>query len=919
MSKDIYRFLEKKRDNDLEEEENRLFDRERIIALYSEDKRIIFKVKSFENFFRVIEILNLPYFYCQKGKVFFSYDKNIQYFWKNKKNKIIYESQNTLIFNKESFFGFHKNIKPNKIELNFYIDFCSPYYYFTEDENEKFFNTLNEDIINELKETRHFDEKKIIRLFGPKKNGKSSLIYYYFGTRHYIPLREMKDTDNLNNDDEEEINIKTNKNINLTEDDDKSNKSDNDDINLCDSKYFISQKYDNNLIKQSLESDDNIPLLDETMSESLTYINANESILKLIKKKAKAHTKLIFLEKEFKITENDSLGFLRSCYLNNDFYNSKKFTDEGKMKTLNYEFEGLFKSYRVYKLFITQFNDFFAGSVDIIQIGEFILNFMRKYNRNNNRYYIVLDSISYDLLDELKCFENKARSDKNCFIIELFKNENIQNLFYDNILEQKNESDELALYLSSYSNLNLVDDINNDDKTFLISYFGQNLFYYQKYKKWKTENNNRDNKDFLTEIIKETEKELLKDFTNEEEGKAFFRFIALNVLYKNNIEIKIIKKLNLDYFFIEKRKNKYKLTTLPFIKLILENYCHSPINSILHTEFFLKSDEYIRGGIIEDISKQEIKKIFKNNLKNNNDYQEVDLHRLLDNEIFSFYDEKTITKILDKKNSFQEIKKKYKEQNLKLKDKVTVFNLYQNAKHYDMGILYYGVLFLIQSTINKNLGKIEELIEFNSININYIVNKIMNLTGEKNIITNVYCYFVIVNMELIYECNISPVIQEIISKNNKNNASMIKSINNSKFGILYLGKDGKIYNNNNELITNIKIPDNKYELYTVFSKDIDEFNKNFNKKKDKIMSDLKNAKNLPNFIEKNKIDFYSQYYPKMEKQNKIIYYYEYPKYNESFFEIKNKYYDQNFNKISDRNLFIIEHKSDRKIIMLFNY
>ena len=149
-----------------------------------------------------------------------------------------------------------------------------------------------------------------------------------------------------------------------------------------------------------------------------------------------------------------------------------------------------------------------------------------------------------------------------------------------------------------------------------------------------------------------------------------------------------------------------------------------------------------------------------------------------------------------------------------------------------MGILYYGDLFLIQSTINKNFGKSEEIIEFNSININYIVNKIMNLTDEKNIITNVYCYFVIVKMELIYERNKSPVIQEIISKNKKNNASMIKTINNSKFGVLYLSKDGKIFiNNNNELITNIKRPDNKYELFKVISKDIDEFNTNFNKKK----------------------------------------------------------------------------------------
>ena len=59
-------------------------------------------------------------------------------------------------------------------------------------------------------------------------------------------------------------------------------------------------------------------------------------------------------------------------------------------------------------------------------------------------------------------------------------------------------------------------------------------------------------------------------------------------------------------------------------------------------------------------------------------------------------------------------------------------------------------------------------------------------------------------------------------------------------------------------------------------------------KKNKILRDFKIAKNLPNFIETNTLDFYSIYFPKMEKPNKIIYYYEYPKLNESFFEVNNK-------------------------------
>lgn len=930
--KGIKNLLNRKRE--LSSDEEKSSDRERIIAIYCEKNRIIFKVKSFYHFFRVIEVLNMPYFFINGEKIYFNYDENAKFFWNNKKNKILYESELEMFVDKESFYGFHRNIKPKNKNLNLYYDFCSPYYYFSDEIEQTFINTLNETVINELKDTRYFNDKKIIRFFGPKKNGKSTLVYYYFGIRKYISLKEMNEIDNISEEYKDEINKKDsiikdnndeiiNQNSNIIYKSNITNSIDLDENKknefLLNPQFFKLQNYDNISFKQKLEACDDIPNLDDNIIESLKDFGSDLSVEEFLKNKYNRDFKQIILQKEFKISSNDIIGFFRSCYLNNNFLKNNTIPDEVKIQTLLYEFEGLFKSYRIYKLFVAQFTDFYTSYKNIIEIGEFIFKFMKKYNKKI-RYFLIFDSISFDLVDELKIFESIARKDENCFIIELFQNEKMQNIFYDNNIEKKIDEDVLTIYLETYSNYDLVNDLSNEENTFLIENFGQNLFYYQEYKKWKKENINKNKTDFLTIIITETKKELLKDFVNDEEGKAFYRYIYLNILYQNDIEEKIIKKLNLDFFFVTKKENNFKLSALPFVKLILKDFLKVPINILLRTDFFIKSEEYIKGGIIEDIAKQEIKNIFKNNINNKNDYQEVDIHRLLDNEIFTFYDEKTLTNILSKKKKYQEIKKKYKKQNLKFKDKVTIFNLYQNAKHYDLCILYYGKLLLFQFTINKKKGNIDELINFKLIDLNYIVHKIMDLTDEKDIIDKIYCYFVIAKMDLILEnVSITPEIQKLLVKNEKDNERMIKSIKISNFDFLYLGREGKIYDKKNKLITKFKTPEKKYELYKNLFLNIYAIKTNLILKKIKIKDKLKNSINLPYFIKRETIEFYSFYYPKIEQPSNLITYFEYPKHKISFFKINNEFYDSNLNKSNDKNNVIFSHKSDIRNIMMFKY
>ena len=487
--------------------------------------------------------------------------------------------------------------------------------------------------------------------------------------RRYIPIEEMKEIENIINkddgndnnddndddDDDKDDNMNINKNSKIINLDEKEEIDNNNIFNNND--YFKFQIYNNDLKYEKLDSNDDIPYLDVNLEKSLKafVINKKGDYLK----KANKHTKSNIFKSEFITTENDIIGFFRSCYLNNDFLKNKKWPEDFILKTLFYEFQGLFKSYRVYKLFISQFTEVLAFPNNIIEIGNFILQFMKKYNKYGIRYFLIFDSISQDLLEDLKIFEKDAKNDNNCFIIELFKNDKINNFFEENVIHEKIEKNILILYSQYFSCLDLIEDVKLSEKDFLNDNFGESLYYYQRYKDWKKKKyNNIDYNDFLLETKSEIENDLSKVFVDNEEAKAFYKYIYLNITYNNEVEEKIIKNLNLDYFFIEKKDGKLKLKTFPFIKDIVMDISKEKIASLLNTQFFIKCDDYIKGGIIEDIAKEEIKNIFKMNAKNKNDFQEVDIHRLLDNEIYTLYTPEIVKLILKKKKKLSKNKRK---------------------------------------------------------------------------------------------------------------------------------------------------------------------------------------------------------------------------------------------------------------------
>ena len=118
-------------------------------------------------------------------------------------------------------------------------------------------------------------------------------------------------------------------------------------------------------------------------------------------------------------------------------------------------------------------------------------------------------------------------------------------------------------------------------------------------------------------------------------------------------------------------------------------------------------------------------------------------------------------------------------------------------------------MLLFQVTINKKNILINEIINFLSIDINYIVKKIEDLTNEKNIINEIYCFFVLANMDSIYQNNRDNSLRRLILDNIKNNERMEKLIKNTEFGLLFLGKNGKIYDEEMNLLSEGIIPEKK--------------------------------------------------------------------------------------------------------------
>lgn len=912
-------YLMKKRKKELEEEyEEKDSDRERIICIYRQNSRLIIHIKKKSDFFYIIKNLNMPYFYQDGKKIYFNFDKNVSYFWSKRENKILYESSIKMIVSKDSFFAFHKNHKPAK--MKYYSDFGCPYYYFSEDENENFINNLDEEVINELKETRDSDEYKIIKLYGPKKNSKSTIVYYYFSMRRYIPLNEMNYIEDIDN--EKDFNSNDPQYIKMADNPNKKDKVDIIDLLVKESdnklkkglnKYYISEIYDK-IIKreENLELNYEIPFIKEEKCDELNIFSKHDEFNK---NNYKNYKNKIF-KKEFYFTENDTIGFFRSCYLSHKYLQNKDFSDIDKIETLHYEFSGLFKSYRVYKLFIAKFDDFFNKNKNIIDIGEFILDFMQTYKDNDIRFFIIFDDITKELIKQLESFENKVKSDKNCYLIEIFSNNETNEIFYKEVINSENDEKVQVIYKKNYGKFNDFSNINKSDIEFLVKYFEDNIYYCKEFIKWKKNNSKIDNNIFLNIITDEVKKELFQGFSFEDEAKVFYRYILSHVLNKKIENEKIIQKINLDYFFLNKRKNKYELQALPFIENILKNIVYSPLKNILFENYFIDLEEYIKGGILEDIIKDQLREIFFNKAKNKSDFQEINIKRLIDNEIYTYYDKNTIKTILECKKSFKSLKSKINLEKLKFKKKITILNCIQNAKHYDFGIIYNNILFLFQISINKNEENLLELFEYLYLDIFYIINKLEILTDEMDIIDKIYVYLANIDMEAFLENNKNEKIMQYIQQNKNNNERMKSFVGKTQIAPIYLSTNFEFIDSNSKKVDFCSLNENFLYIQTKVNSINYLLETSINQTK--YLNLLKRSNKLESFIDKNSIQFYSLDYPKLIMPKNYILYVEFPALEKAFIKIKNRYYDTNLNLL--KNIYDFNNiKQEPHRIFIYSY
>ena len=81
---------------------------------------------------------------------------------------------------------------------------------------------------------------------------------------------------------------------------------------------------------------------------------------------------------------------------------------------------------------------------------------------------------------------------------------------------------------------------------------------------------------------------------------------------------------------------------------------------------------------------------------------------------------------------------------------------------------------------------------------------------------------------------------------------------------------------------------------------------------------MKHSINLPEYIKKDSIEFFSFFYPKINMPPNFILYIEISDLEISIFKINKNYYDLDFNKLS-LNIDVEKPTSNPKLIMIYSY
>ncbi len=845
------------------EKKSDYYPRNRVIAIYKSNKRVLIYFKNKNEFSNYIQSLYFPYFYNNNLEpIFLQYSYSVKLFWDKIDYKIIYETPRSEDYlTQKTFQNFHRQIKEEKIKN--YVNFCDVYEaYFKK--NDKFYNNFNQTLIDNLKELR-YDYKKIIRFFGPLGCGKSTLIYYFFALKRFVPLEESDFINDLN-EDEENNNI-----YNLRQE--------------IRNKNEIVELYNNNLKKDILKVNENIPLFNYQLYQYLKQLKENDDDDDNLKYSEELDSDSNTLyEKEFKYTKHDVVNSMRHIYINLDFF--LNINDSNYLRYIRkYELQGLFKRYSVFSYCFNSLNSHNIDPKDIFSFVKFIINFMKEINKKI-RYFIIIDQINISQLNEIKELENIVKEDNNCRIIEIFKNNNIGDFLYENLINDKeNTFHNLLMYGLSYTQINYSKiysiPIQNEDYKEL---FGENIMYYNQFI------NYNNNKIVLIENIKNTIKQKMLDCLPIKKISSVIYNILLKYLDEYSDNTELIKYVNFDYFLIDLNvsKDKFQLKLVsPILKDIIDELSKIESKDILLTDFFLTTEEFVKGDIVEKTFNEILANMLFSKYKEK--FQTIFINRIVENKVTDLYSMKQIRKLLTKKYIYQEIKNKYK--NYKLENKCTLFNQKKNAKHYDSYCKIFKKLGIFQTTINKTKQSIKELISFHVIDTNFIIKKLKDFSLDCDI-TELYSFLVLLDMNELKDNN---KYNQLIQKNQKNNEKMIKIIQNSNFNYIYLTLKGELLDKNKNHIKDIEdifLP--KYNTYDIYKASYQLELVNNQNLISKFLILLNKSKKIKAIFEDKQIVFYKKYYDGMILDNEnYIYVVIYPNFNDedNYIKINDCYYD----------------------------
>ena len=133
------------------------------------------------------------------------------------------------------------------------------------------------------------------------------------------------------------------------------------------------------------------------------------------------------------------------------------------------------------------------------------------------------------------------------------------------------------------------------------------------------------------------------------------------------------------FFFIklDKSKKKFQIKVIfPILKNIIYVICKIETKTIFKDWFFLSSEEYIKGDIIEKTFNEILENILSRKYREK--FQSILINRILENKITDFYSMKQAKDMLKRKYLYQEIKTKYKNYNLENKYILFIKNKMQN-------------------------------------------------------------------------------------------------------------------------------------------------------------------------------------------------------------------------------------------------